>query len=171
MTDESVVVKTGQSHFQTLIANYLYDSDTDNSVSTYQTSELRLINNDSCRDSNDDSLKLLLTAVLRVTTLKKENYYKKHISLVVKRFLFTARLTVITLDERERMPSADLSEIFWDKDQSWDTNSVAPQQGRTPNDNISKLSFRREFGIVGSFVVRSLARSCLTSVSNASLNL
>lgn len=89
----------------------------------------------------------------------------------MKRFLFTARLTVITLDERERMPSADLSEIFWDKDQSWDTNSVAPQQGRTPNDNISKLSFRREFGIVGSFVVRSLARSCLTSVSNASLNL
>ena len=68
-------MKTGQSHFQTLIANYLYDSDTDNSVSTYQTSELRLINNDSCRDSNDDSLKLLLTAVLRVTTLKKKNLF------------------------------------------------------------------------------------------------
>lgn len=117
-----------------------------------------------------NSLKMLLTAVLRGTTLQKENYFKKQISLV-KRFLFTARLTVIALDERERIPSADLNEIFWDKGQSWDTNSAAPQQGRTPNDNISKLSFRREFGIVGSFVVRSLARSCLTSVSNASLNL
>ena len=118
-----------------------------------------------------NSLKMLLTAVLRGTTLQKENYFKMQISLVVKRFLFTARLTVIALDERERIPSADLNEIFWDKGQSWDTNSAAPQQGRTPNDNISKLSFRREFGIVGSFVVRSLARSCLTSVSNASLNL
>ena len=50
-------MKTGQSQFQTLIANYLYDSDTDNSVSTNQTSELRLINNDSCRDSNDEFTK------------------------------------------------------------------------------------------------------------------
>lgn len=70
-----------------------------------------------------NSLKLLLPAVLRRTTLKKENYYKSRISLVVKRFLFTARLTVIALDERERIPN------FWDKDQSWDTNSAAPSRG------------------------------------------
>ena len=76
-----------------------------------------------------NSLKLLLTAVLRGTTLKKENYFKKQISLLVKRFLFTARLTVIALDERERIPSTDLSEIFWDKDQSWDTNSAPPSRG------------------------------------------
>lgn len=50
-------MKTGQSQFQTLITNYLCDSDTDNSVSTNQTSELRLINNDSCRDSNDEFTK------------------------------------------------------------------------------------------------------------------
>ena len=72
-----------------------------------------------------NSLKMLLTAVLRGPTLQKENYLKQ-ISLVVKRFLFTARLTVIALDERERIPSADLNEIFWDKGQSWDTNSAAP---------------------------------------------
>ena len=73
-----------------------------------------------------NSLKLLLPAVLRRTTLKKENYYKSRISLVVKRFLFTARLTVIALDERERITSTDLSEIFWDKDQSWGTTSASP---------------------------------------------
>lgn len=76
-----------------------------------------------------NSLKLLLPAVLRRTTLKKENYYKSRISLVVKRFLFTARLTVIALDERERIPNTNLSENFWDKDQSWDTNSAAPSRG------------------------------------------
>ena len=76
-----------------------------------------------------NSLKMLLTAVLRGTTLQKENYFKKQISLVVKRFLFTARLTVIALDERERIPNANLSENFWDKDQSWDTNSAAPSRG------------------------------------------
>ena len=53
-------MKTGQSQFQTFITNYFCDSDTDNSVSTNQTSELRLINNDSCRDSNDEFTKTVI---------------------------------------------------------------------------------------------------------------
>lgn len=76
-----------------------------------------------------NSLKMLLTAVLRGTTLQKENYFKKQISLVVKRFLFTARLTVIALDERERIPSADLNEIFWDKGHSGTPIRPPPSRG------------------------------------------
>lgn len=71
----------------------------------------------------------------------------------MKRFLFTARLTVIALDERERIPSR-LERDFLGQGPVLGHQFGRPQQGRTPNDNISKLSFRRELGIVGSFVVQ-----------------